>query len=143
MFTLRSDGRYQAKYTDETGKHTLYDRDPERLFLRLQQAKTKTPDVPTFRQIAEEWERQHREEIGVGTWKNYAPHYAEILRRHGDRRMDDVTALDGVNHLTTAKSEGYSRTVANSIRSLYRMIFDYAVANDYAKYNPVASVKLL
>lgn len=142
MFTLRSDGRYQAKYTDETGKHTLYDRDPERLFLRLQQAKTKTPDVPTFRQIAEEWERQHREEIGVGTWKNYAPHYAEILRRHGDRRMDDVTALDVVNHLTTAKSQGYSRTVANSIRSLYRMIFDYAVANDYAKYNPVASVKL-
>ena len=53
MFTLRSDGRYQAKYTDETGKHTLYDRDPERLFLRLQEARTKSPDVPTFRQIAE------------------------------------------------------------------------------------------
>lgn len=142
MFTLRSDGRYQVKYTDETGKHTLYDKDPERLFLKLQQAKTSAPDAPTFRRIAEDWERQHREEIGVGTWKNYAPHYAEILRRHGDKLMEDVTALDVVNHLTTAKSQGYSRTVANSIRSLYRMIFDYAVANNHAKFNPVTSVKL-
>lgn len=142
MFTLRSDGRYQVKYTDETGKHTLYDKDPEQLFLKLQQAKTKAPDAPTFREIAGDWERQHREEIGVGTWKNYVPHYAEILRRHGSKPIDEVTALDVVNHLTAAKSQGYSRTVANSIRSLYRMIFDYAVANDYAKYNPVVSVKL-
>ena len=36
----------------------------------------------------------------------------------------------------------YSRTIANSVRSLYRMIFDYAVANNHAKYNPVTSVKL-
>ena len=142
MFTLRSDGRYQVKYTDETGKHTLYDKDPERLFLKLQQAKSKAPDLPTFLQIAEDWERQHREEIGVGTWKNYAPHYAEILLRHGDKYMADVTALDVVNHLTAAKAQGYSRTVANSIRSLYRMIFDYAVANNHAQFNPVTSVKL-
>lgn len=142
MFTLRSDGRYQVKYTDETGKHTLYDKDPEQLFLKLQQAKTRAPDVPTFREIAEQWERQHREEIGTGTWKNYVPHYTEILRRHGSKPIEEVTALDVVNHLTAAKSQGYSRTVANSIRSLYRMIFDYAVANNYAKYNPVVSVKL-
>lgn len=144
MFTLRSDGRYMTWYSDATGRHALYDRDPERLFQRLQQATAKatTPDIPTFRQIAEDWERQHREEIGIGTWKNYAPHYGDILRRHGDKPMEDVTALDVVNHLTAAKSQGYSRTVVNSIRSLYRMIFDYAVANNYAKYNPVTSVKL-
>ena len=32
MFTLRKDGRYVASYTDETGRHYLYDRDPEALF---------------------------------------------------------------------------------------------------------------
>jgi integrase len=143
MFTQRSDGRYQVKYTDEAGKrHTLYDKDPEQLFRKLQQAKTKVSDAPTFRDIATCWEQRHREEIGIGTWKNYAPHYAEILNRHGDKSIEEVTALDVVNHLTAAKSQGYSRTVANSIRSLYRMIFDYAVANNHAKYNPVASVKL-
>jgi integrase len=144
MFTLRKDGRYQGSYTDATGRHYVYDRDPEKLFQRIRQITDKEtmPEIPTFRQIAEDWERQHREEVGIGTWKNYAPHYAEILRRHGDKHMEDVTALDVTNHLTAAKTQGYSRTVANSIRSLYRMIFDYAVANNHAKYNPVASVKL-
>lgn len=144
MFTQRSDGRYQVKYTDATGKHTLYDRDPERLFFRLQEAKAQqdAPRIPTVREVAGDWERQHREEIEDRTWKNYAPHYAEILSRHGDTPIDQLTALDISNHLTTAKSRGYSRTVVNSIRSLYRMILDYAVANNHAKFNPVGSVKL-
>lgn len=143
MFTLRKDGRYQAKYTDATGRHILYDRDPERLYHRLAAAKApKEEHIPTFREIAEAWERQHREEITSRTWNNYYPHYQDILTRHGDKTIKEITALDVTNHLTTIKSKGYSKTIANSVRSLYRMIFDYAVANDYAKYNPVTSVKL-
>ncbi len=140
LFTLRKDGRYQGSYTDETGRHYVYDRDPQRLWQKLQDINN--PKEPTFREIAEAWERQHREEITQGTWKNYAPHYADILHRHGDKTMNQVTALDVINHLTAAKTNGYSKTVANSIRSLYRMIFDYAIANEYALYNPVTSVKL-
>lgn len=142
MFTLRKDGRYQGSYTDETGRHYVYDRDPETLFRKLQELQNKAPGIPTFKEVAENWERAHREEITSRTWTNYKPHYDEILRRHGSKTMEQVTALDIVNHLTAAKAAGYSRTVANSIRSLYRMIFDYAVANDLAKYNPVTSVKL-
>ena len=142
MFTLRKDGRYQGSYTDETGRHYIYDRDPEALFLKLQDLQNKEPDIPTFKEVAESWEREHREEITIRTWNNYAPHYEDILIKHGNKTMEQVTALDVINHLTSAKAKGYSRTVANSIRSIYRMIFDYAVAHEYAKYNPVSSVKL-
>lgn len=143
LFTLRKDGRYQGSYTDETGRHYLYDRDPERLYHKLQEAGIpKGDEVPTFREIAESWEREHREEITVRTWNNYEPHYNDILAKHGSKEIQQVTALEIINHLTVAKSKGYSATVVNSIRSLYRMIFDYAVANDYAQYNPVTSVRL-
>ncbi|MBE6959939.1 MAG: hypothetical protein E7448_04365 [Ruminococcaceae bacterium] len=142
LFTLRKDGRYQGSYTDAFGRHYVYDRDPEALFLKLQDLQNQEPPEPTFKEVAECWEREHREEITARTWINYAPHYEEILRRHGNKLMEQITALDIINHLTAAKAKGYSRTVANSIRSLYRMIFDYAVANDLAKYNPVTSVKL-
>ena len=142
LFTLRKDGRYQGSYTDDTGRHYVYDRNPEKLYQKLQQLQNAEPPLPTFKEIAESWEREHREEITARTWVNYAPHYDEILRRHGSKTMDQVTALDIINHLTTAKTKGYSKTVTNSIRSLYRMIFDYAVANNHAKYNPVSSVKL-
>lgn len=143
MFTLRKDGRYQGSYTDKTGRHYLYDRDPERLYHKLQAATDpQAKPEQTFQQIAEDWERQHREEITTRTWTNYAPHYQDILSRHGRKQIQDVTAMEITAHLTSAKAKGYSATVVNSIRSLYRMIFDYAVANDLAPFNPVTSVRL-
>ena len=51
MFTLRKDGRYQGSYTDETGRHYVYDRDPERLWHRLNTPKAEKPLL--FRDIAE------------------------------------------------------------------------------------------
>lgn len=143
MFTLRKDGRYVATYTDEKGRHHIYDRDPEKLYHKLQQAQAKEEEQPpTFREIASDWERQHREEITQRTWINYEPHYKDILSRHGAKQIQQVTAMDISNHLTAAKSKGYSATVVNTIRSLYRMIFDYAVANDIVQYNPVLSIRL-
>lgn len=143
MFTLRKDGRYTASYTDATGRHYIYDKDPEKLYHKLQAATAPTEEqAPTFREIAENWERLHREEITERTWHNYEPHYNDILARHGSKRMDEVTAQSIVNHLNSAKVKGYSATVVNSIRSLYRMIFDYAVAHDYAQFNPVSSIRL-
>ena len=143
MFTLRKDGRYVATYTDEKGKHYLYDRDPERLYEKIMgvvNAAEKAP--PTFREIAEDWERKHREEITARTWNNYLPHYNEILSRHGDKNIQDVTAQDIINHLTAAKAKGYSATVVNLIRSVYRMIFDHAIVHDLSQFNPVTSVRL-
>lgn len=143
MFTLRKDGRYVATYTDANGRHHLYDKDPEKLYHKLQQAQLPPEEKPvTFRDIAEDWERRHREEITSRTWTNYEPHYKDILSRHGSKDIRQVTAMDIANHLTTAKAKGYSATVVNTVRSLYRMIFDYAVVNDYVPYNPVTSVRL-
>ncbi|MBQ8360216.1 MAG: tyrosine-type recombinase/integrase [Oscillospiraceae bacterium] len=142
MFTLRKDGRYQGSYTDARGRHYIYDRDPAKLFQKLQTMADQPEAPPTLRKIAECWERDHREEITARTWNNYEPHYNDILTRHGHKPLQEVTALDIMNHLTAAKTKGYSATVVNSIRSLYRMIFDYAVAHDHAQFNPVLSVRL-
>ena len=112
MFTLRKDGRYQGSYTDETGRHFIYDRDPERLYKKLQAAQIPEEEKQiSFREIAENWERQHREEITSRTWINYEPHYKDILEKHGDKPIDEVTAQQIVNHLTAAKAKGYSATV--------------------------------
>lgn len=143
MFTLRKDGRYMASYTDNAGRHYIYDRDPERLYSKLQAAQMPQEEkTPTFGEIAGEWGRAHREEITDRTWTNYKPHYDEIIAKHGKKLIQEVSAQEINNHLQRAKAKGYSRTIVNSIRSLYRMIFDYAVANDYAQFNPVMSIRL-
>ena len=61
MFTLRKDGRYQGSYTDETGRHYVYDRDPEVLYRKIQEKMTGREEcIPTFKEVADSWERQHR-----------------------------------------------------------------------------------
>lgn len=142
LFTLRKDGRYQGYYTDDAGRHAVCDKDPERLWQKLQEKEHPDETAVTFRYVAEQWEREHREQIEIRTWKNYAPHFENILATVGNRPFEEVTALDVVSDLARAKAAGYSATVVRSRRSLYNMIFDFAVVNGYTRYNPIGSVRL-
>ena len=147
LFVLRSDGRYQGYWRDldkdgkPTGKrHAICDRDPERLFLRIQEKQK--PVKRTLRDVAAEWETIHRESVSDRTWKNYAPHYADIVSVYGDQPVAEISAFDISQDLLAAKSKGYSHTIVNTRRSIWSGIFDYAVGNQDVPYNPVLSVKL-
>lgn len=83
-----------------------------------------------------------QEAITGRTWSNYEPHYKDIVAKHGSSLIDDVTALDVNQDLMQAKAQGYSATIVNSRRSIYRMIFDYAIIHGYTRFNPVSAVSL-
>ena len=114
LYTLRADGRYYGWYRDAAGKrHAVYDRDPEQLYRKLieKQAAAQHPEEPTFRAVAESWEGQHREEITDRTWKNYKPHYEDLLDRYGDyfnglirSGIDPEVARGIIDRLTTQQS---------------------------------------
>lgn len=147
MFTLRSDGRYMGYWREldkdgaPTGKrHCICDRDPERLYKRLQEKQT--PKVQTFRSVAGEWEKMHREEVSDRTWKNYAPHLGDLVSLYGDEEIAKVTAMDVSQDLMSVKIKGFSHTVVNSRRSIWSGIMDYAVSQRYIPFNPVVSVRL-
>lgn len=146
LYTLRKDGRYMGYWKDPDGKrHAIYNRDPETLYfaiLEKSRAKEDEPEIITFKRVADEWEREHREQIEVRTWKNYAPHVENIISIHGKKPFVEVTAMDVTAHLSRAKAQNRSMTVIRTIRSIYSMIFDYAVVHGYAPYNPIGSVKL-
>jgi len=145
LYTQRSDGRYMGYYRDYAGKrHAAYDRDPEALHRKLKELELAAAAPPTVsvRQVEEEWERQHREEIGVRTWKNYAPHVSEILEEHGEKPITELSALDIQRDLKQAKAKGYSATIVQTRRSIFRMICDYAIIRGYRLDNPCAAVKL-
>lgn len=148
MFSKRSDGRYQGSYRDESGKrHFICDKDPEALFFKLKEKETAVAagvavHVTTFGEVAAGWERKHREEIEIRTWKNYAPHFAELIAEHGKKPFDEIEPVDIIADLERAKARGWSATVVRSRRSIWRMIYDYAVVTGAARYNPVSSIKL-
>lgn len=147
MFTLRSDGRFQGYWREldkdgnPTGpRHTICDRDPEKLFHRIQEKQT--PKKRTFKSVADEWETLHRESVSERTWKNYAPHLEEIVSMYGDRPVSDISAFDVSQDLLTAKAKGYSHTIVNSRRAIWRGIFDHAIGQRDIPYNPALSVSL-
>lgn len=141
LYTQRKDGRYQAKYKDSRGVwHSVCDRDPERLYFRVQELTS--PTVVNFAMVAEAWEEIHREEIGEKTWYNYKPHVDDIVKKHGKAPVDEVTALDVINDLKAAQAQGYSATIISTRRSIYRMILDHALINGHVKYNPAIGVPM-
>lgn len=142
MFTKRKDGRFVGTYTDESGRHYIYDRDPKALFQKLQEKKNPEVHVYTFKEVANGWEREHREEVGAKTWNNYAPHLKDMISQYGDMPIESFEAADIANDLARSKAKGLSATVVNTRKSMFRMIFDYAIVKGYIKYNPALSVRL-
>lgn len=148
LFTLRPDGRYQGFWHELNAdghpkgkRHVLCDKDPERLYKRLQEKET--PRRMTFAEVLDAWERTHRDEIKDRTWANYAPHVEDIKSLYGTRAVEDITAFDVVQDLLTQKAKGLSFTVVNSRRCIWRMALDYAVADPQIRlpYNVAIGVK--
>lgn len=57
LYTLRKDGRYQGNYTDDKGRHYVYDRDPEKLWHKLYDKRPETPAL--FAQEDDSREAEH------------------------------------------------------------------------------------
>lgn len=144
MFTLRKDGRYQGSYTDETGRHYVYDKDPERLWHRLNDPKEETHLL--FGEIARAWQDEAWEKIRDGTKSCYDAPFNRAVERFGDRRADDIEPHEISTHLQILKVQGLSASTIKKQRIVYKQIFDFAITHKvYGKvirYNPVANVKL-
>lgn len=141
LFTLRKDGRYQATYHDPSGKLCyLYDKDPERLHDRLEDAKKPRP--VTFKDAAGAWEKEYREQCNPRTWNNYRPHYESIVDKHGDVPVAQVQGIDIIQDLQRAKAQGYSRTIVNTRRVIYNSILNYSVAQGWIPFNVATGIKL-
>lgn len=147
MFTLRADGRYMGFWHEpgEGGKkgkrHPIYDRDPERLYARIQERER--PRRITLRDVLDSWESKHRDEVKTRTWANYVPHIEDIKEMYGDTPVDEITAFTVTQDLLMQKARGLSYTVVNSRRCIWRMALDHAVADPQIRlpYNPALSVK--
>lgn len=141
LFTIRKDGRYQGNYKDAAGKwRAIADKDPEKLFYKLEEAKKPRP--VTFGEAAEAWEREYRESCNPRTWMNYRPHYEDIVSRNADRPVTEIAGIDVIQDLQRAKAMGYSRTVVNSRRTIYNNILNYSVAQGWIPWNVAQGIKL-
>ena len=144
MFTLRKDGRYQGSYTDDSGRHYLYDKDPERLWHKLNDPKEERPIL--FRDIAEDWYDKKFETMKPGTRSCYAANYKRAVERFGDMKAADLSAYDIQNHLEALKEQGYSASSISKQKVLFSLIYKHAIIDrsygKQIKYNPADHVQI-
>lgn len=144
VFTLRKDGRYMGWEVTEKGRRAVYDRDPERLWHKLNDPKE--PEPLTFAKIAEEWHDATWERVKKGTTACYGASYDRAVARFGDWLATEIGAYDITAHLEALKQQGYGSKTVKTQRTVYRQIFLHAI-NDEAlgreiRYNPAADVPL-
>lgn len=140
LFTLRKDGRYQTSKTINGKVQTLYDRDPKRLYDKLQALDA--PKVLTFADCADKWEEKARENISERTWHNYAPHVKNLKDEYGTTPAAEITAETVTSAIQRYKAQGYSRTIVNTVKVIFRQTLDQAVAEGAVPYNVAATVQL-
>lgn len=140
LFTLRKDGRYMYRWTDGTGRHAIYDRDPARLYEKVQQI-GQAP-TPTFEEIADAWEEAHVAGLNRGTRATYKAPLQALRDELGDLPITSITAAEINRILLAEKAHGYSYKHAATKKSLLKQILDYAVVQGALPYNPASSVNV-
>ena len=140
LYPLRKDGRYVGTYTDEKGRHFVYDKDPERLWHRLNDPKPEK--VTTFKDAAEYWQRQHWEKISYKTAESYTAPTKRLVDQFGAMPVSEVTAQMVSAYLGKLRKQGYSRRSVQMHRDILNMIFNDAIVSGHITANPCAAVSL-
>ncbi len=140
LYTLRKDGRYMYRWTDSAGRHCLYDKDPEKLWHKINDPKPEV--VYTFADAVDEWERQHLEEISYKTAEAYAAPTRRLKEQYGARPVSDITAADVAAYLSVLGKKGFSRRSVQMHRDILNMVFNHAIVAGHIAANPCAAVSM-
>ena len=140
--TKRKDGLYQEVISVNGKRKYFYGKTKSEVLRKVQEFNNSDKKTVTFKDVAEDWQLRHREEIGDKTWMNYAPHYNNIVEKHGARPIEEISALDVIADLKKCAAERRSATIISTRRSLYRMILDHALFAGHIHYNPAIGVQM-
>lgn len=145
LYTRRKDGRYVGTYTDDSGqRHHVYDRDPERLWHRLNAPRE--PKCVRFKDIAEAWKDAAWNVIRDGTKDCYSAPYNRAVALFGHAPAAEIQTADLQNHLLSLKSQGLSASTIKAQRVVYSQIYRHAITSpefcQEITYNPAENLKI-
>lgn len=145
MYTLRKDGRYQGYWRDADNKrHTICDRDPEKLYYKIQEKET--PPELSFKDVVEAWRLKAWDRLRLGTIDSYSPAVKRALEWMGDIAADDVQPSDIYNHLCSLNDQRYSAKTIKTQRTIYKLAYQNAIIDPkmgkIVRVNPAVGVPL-
>lgn len=118
------------------------ERDIERQMLEYSSAEAeKVEKSMKFKALADEWERQKREEVAEATWaKSYSSLTKEITEIFGEYSITDITPEMIFKYFNILKIKKYSMKSVNNRKSILCMIFKLAFVKGLISNNFILSV---
>lgn len=143
--SIRKDGRYQARYTVNGKRYTVYGKTKKEVEKKLRDATYEIehgiyakPDKITVDSWYKTWVKVYRENIvRETTLAGNSKCYKHVKEEIGDMRLQSVRPEHIQKVLNRMKQEGYSRGYINHTRMTMNMIFGQAYMNGIIVANPV------
>lgn len=143
MFTLRKDGRYMGYWHDAGGvRHAIYARDAEALYRKIQEKENPSSAPLLFREIAEDWQREHWERVGFKTAEAYNAPLRRLLDKYGNTEAAEVSAQSIYAYLCELGNQGFSRRSVQMHRDVLNMIYNRAIVSGAVSNNPCSAVSM-
>ncbi len=148
LYTLRSDGRYQGYYRDETGKrHVVCDKDPEALYFKIEEKMKPKEEKPLlFDDLLDLWDRTVWEKLPAGTQASYGKARERAEEWFSGREVLSIFSYDITTFLESLKENGLSASTISTQKVVIKDIFYRGIIHPtYGKIlriNPAAAVKL-
>lgn len=160
------DGRYQARYTSDGHRYSLYGRDVEELALRLEEAKNKAAEKKkaeeqyremlklreqepfrcglTLNQWYELWMHEYKSTtVKQGTVDSYRCMYDYYIRDVlGDKLLAEIRADELQRFFNDMNRSGYSKSTLSLTSVVIGSMFRQAVKNELIGRNPVDACTL-
>lgn len=141
----RKDGRYQARYTLNGKRITIYGKTQKEVGRKLRDAKYEIdhgiyakPDRITVDAWYQTWIKEYRENIvRESTLISYKHYYRHIGDMIGKMKVQAVYPEHIQRILNKMKSEGYSAGYIGKVRALLNLIFKQALLSGIVVVNPV------
>ena len=145
MFSYDSKaGLYYCSRSINGVKKKFRAKDPKELYDKVEAAVNAPPVIPTFREIAEQWQDQKWETIQDNTRVGYTSSYKRAVDQLGDRPIDAIIPADINRIILQMKAQGYAAKTVKAQKSILKMIFDFAITQEDAwiTFNPVSAITI-
>ena len=132
----RKDGRYCRQIRVDGRIVSFYgksEREINRKMLEYRQAEEKGKP---FEKVADEWQREHFENIEYNTVRQYKPALEQIIDRFGGMSIKNIQSRDVSNFIQSVAAKGYAQKTVRTRLLVLNLIFKYAIINNYVDVNP-------
>lgn len=131
----RADGRYQKSITIDGKRHVFYGKTPAEINRKILDFQKKTENGKTFREVADEWANEHFDKIEYSTARRYRRLKDAVTDEVGDMYINEITSNDIILFLRKLSAQDYSSKTIKDQLSVIKMIFKYAVIQQYITNN--------